>query len=50
MHSHPVKEPNLTRKFPLSDMPTGLLAALVTPLADHLLIRRWDCKYNGVTP
>jgi hypothetical protein len=30
---HPVKEPNLSRKFPLSDMPTGLLAALVTPLA-----------------
>jgi hypothetical protein len=36
----PVKQPNLTRKFPLSDLPTGLLAALVTPLADHLLIRR----------
>jgi hypothetical protein len=23
MHPHPVKEPNLTRKFPLSDRPTG---------------------------
>ena len=23
MHSHPVKQPNLTRKFPLTDMPTG---------------------------
>jgi hypothetical protein len=28
----PVKQPNLTRRFPLSDMPTGLMAALVTPL------------------
>jgi hypothetical protein len=36
---YPVKQPNLTRKFPLSDMPTGLMAALVTRLADHLLIR-----------
>jgi hypothetical protein len=33
---HPVKQPNLTRKFPLTDMPTGLMAALVTRLADHL--------------
>jgi hypothetical protein len=24
---HPVKQPNLTRKFPLTDMPTGLMAA-----------------------
>jgi hypothetical protein len=31
---HPVKQPDLTRKFPLSDMPTGLMAALVTRLAD----------------
>ncbi|MDF2739705.1 MAG: hypothetical protein K0S88_1072 [Actinomycetia bacterium] len=30
MHPHPVKEPNLTRKFPLTDMPTGLMATLVT--------------------
>ena len=37
---HPVKQPNLTRKFPLSDMPTGLMAALVTRLADHLVIGR----------
>jgi len=36
----PVTQPNLTRKFPLTDMPTGLMAALVTRLADHLLIRR----------
>jgi hypothetical protein len=36
----PVKQPNLTRKFPLTDMPTGLMAALVTRLADDLLIRR----------
>ena len=28
MHPHPVKQPNLTRKFPLTDMPTGLMAAL----------------------
>ncbi len=40
MHLHPVKQPNLTRKFPLTDMPTGLMAALVTRLADHLPIRR----------
>ena len=40
VHAPPVKQPNLTRRFPLSDMPTGLMAALVTPLADHLLIRR----------
>ena len=25
---HPVKQPNLTRKSPLTDMPTGLRAAL----------------------
>jgi hypothetical protein len=25
---HPVKQPNLTRKFPLTDMPTGLMDAL----------------------
>jgi hypothetical protein len=31
---HPVKQPGLTRKFPLTDMPTGLMAALVTRLAD----------------
>jgi hypothetical protein len=30
---HPVKQPDLTRKFPLTDMPTGLMAALVTRLA-----------------
>ena len=24
---HPLTQPNLTRKFPLTDMPTGLLAA-----------------------
>jgi hypothetical protein len=40
MHPRPVKQPNLTRKFPLTDMPTGLTAALVTVLADHLPIRR----------
>ena len=37
---HPTRqaaEPD--RKFPLTDMPTGLMAALVTRLADHLLIR-----------
>ena len=50
MHSHPVKEPNLTRKFPLSDMPTGLLAALVTPLADHLLIRRSFDEFAVLEP
>ncbi len=38
MHPHPVKQPNLTRKFPLTDMPTGLMAALVTRLADRLPI------------
>jgi hypothetical protein len=29
MNPHPVKQPNLTptRKFPLTDMPTGLMAA-----------------------
>jgi hypothetical protein len=27
MHPHPVKQPNLTRKFPLTDLPTGLMAA-----------------------
>jgi hypothetical protein len=37
---HPVKQLNLTLKFPLTDMPTGLMAALVTRLADHLLTRR----------
>jgi hypothetical protein len=25
-----MKQPNLTQKFPLTDMPTGLMAALVT--------------------
>jgi hypothetical protein len=29
MHPTPVKRPNLTRKLPLTDMPIGLLAALV---------------------
>jgi hypothetical protein len=29
MHPHPGKQPNLTRKFPLTEMPTGLMAALV---------------------
>jgi len=28
------------RKFPLTDMPAGLMADLVTRLDDHLLIRR----------
>jgi hypothetical protein len=27
MHPTPVKQPNLTRKFPVTDMPTGLMAA-----------------------
>jgi hypothetical protein len=48
MHHHPVKQPNLTLKFPLAGMPARLMAALaarlmaalVTRLADHLLIRR----------
>ena len=40
MHPHPVKQPTLTQKFPLTDMPTGLMAALATRLADHLLISR----------
>jgi hypothetical protein len=26
----PVRQPNLTRKFPLTDISTGLMAALVT--------------------
>jgi hypothetical protein len=34
MHTHPVKQPNLTRKFPLNDMPTGLMDAPVTWLAE----------------
>jgi hypothetical protein len=37
---HPVKQPTLTGSFPLTDMPAGLMAALVTRLADPLLIRR----------
>ncbi len=40
MHPHPVRQPDLTRKLPLTDMPTGLMAALVTQLADHLPIHR----------
>jgi hypothetical protein len=35
MHSHPVKQPNLTRTFP-----TGLMAVLVMRLADHLPLHR----------
>ena len=50
MHPHPATQPNLTRKFPLSDMPTGLLAALVTPLADHLLIRRSFDEFAVLEP
>jgi hypothetical protein len=30
MHPHPVKQPNLTRKFPLTDMPTRLMAAALS--------------------
>ena len=30
MQPHPVEQPNLTGKFPLTDMRTGLTAALVT--------------------
>ena len=37
---HPSSSRSPTRKFPLTDMPTGPMAALVTRLADHLLIRR----------
>ncbi len=29
---HPVKQPNLTRKFPMTDMPTGLMATWSTAL------------------
>ena len=36
----PVTQPDLTRTFPLTGMPAGLLAARVTRLADRLLIRR----------
>jgi hypothetical protein len=39
---HPVTQPNLTRRFPLTDMATGPMAALVARLADHLLIRQVD--------
>ena len=37
---HPVEKPNLARKFPLTGTPVGLMAALITRLADHLPIRR----------
>ena len=37
----------LTRKFPLTDLPTGLMAALVTRLADHLLMRRVIRRAGG---
>ncbi len=49
MHPHSVKQPNLTRKFPLTDMPTGLMAALVTrlqrPGAGRVVARSfgWRC-------
>jgi hypothetical protein len=35
----PRQQPNLARKFPLTDMPTGLMAALATRLADRLPVR-----------
>ena len=31
MHPNPVKQPNLTQKFPVTNMPTGLVPA---PTAD----------------
>ena len=37
----------LTRKLPLTDLPTGLMAALVTRLADHLLMRRVIRRAGG---
>jgi hypothetical protein len=51
MHPHPVKELNLTRKFPPTDVPTGLLAALVTRLADHhgpTLVQRRVSSQGGI--
>ena len=47
MHLRPIKPPNLTRKVPLTDRPTGLMAALETWLADRLPVRRVvrrDCR------
>jgi hypothetical protein len=32
----PVKQPNLTRKFPVTDILTGFMAALVTRLAEAI--------------
>ncbi len=40
IHAPPVKQPNPPRKFPLTDMPTGLMSALVMRLVDRLLGRR----------
>jgi hypothetical protein len=44
------QQPNLTRKFPLTDMPTRLMAALVPRLADHLLIRRVVRRLDDLEP
>lgn len=47
MHPHPVKQPNLTRKFPLTDMPIGLMAGLVDRL--ELMVSHGLPRRSGLT-
>ena len=50
MHLHPVKQPNLTREFLLTDLPTGLMAAPASRLARVCLtegVRRRSWRLSG---
>ncbi len=47
---HPVKQPSLTRKFPLTDMPAGLMASLVTRFAETRAFAAGAVRLTYTTP